>query len=463
MRSFISTPSPVESLTSSDSAGVWGALKYPKLIEELAIRRKLRSQLDQITGPIDWSTDFSDELYQSLCELLANDANHRFILYCPFDLIPTADSYRRYHTSLDDFAELYLHSWRKLLTVHDVRANFVDGDVPDIELDERPMDRVVQAAYIAPILLQKGLLSNLQLYALYNQDEVLINSFKDALSQRQTDALRNTHNVSDKRAKWLRWDRRRQIIKKFERSLYERYKNKLAELFQNPELRDDVISVLCRLYHANVIPKEQLDELGVFVPSLSGPFYQNLAPISKDLLAWQELLVHPELIDIIYPVHIVYGSRLKGYGGIGSDVDRAVFVKPGVTDRNLVDRLLFKHLGHVAKYWLVEDEFGLHVNDFPKAEALVGNSTDAHVLFGGAWEGDRDTISILSDKLLRPYAVADTSVRKVLAEEMERDLLQYRLLHRGYEKYYITSGPTFMDAGYRMMASRIYASHVYVP
>ena len=85
------------------------------------------------------------------------------------------------------------------------------------------------------------------------------------------------------------------------------------------------------------------------------------------------------------------------------------------------------------------------------------------MVIGQLSSGDYNTICFFCDKLLKPYVMTDASTRKVLIEEIERDLLQYRLLHRGYEKYYVTSGPTFLDDGYRIMASRIYASHVYMP
>lgn len=505
-----------------------------RLSEELTVRKRLRQHLDYITGPkpralgvrnvqMDWSSDVFDELYQSLNSLLGTGLNDRFVLYCPFDIIPTADSYRKYYESLDEFAELYIRSWYRLLNVHDVRANFIDGDVPDIELEQRPMDMVVQAAYLVPMLLEKGLLTNLQLYALYNQDEVRTRSFDDALRHHEVVKFRIDDNAinssvslilrdhdnyinliikqfsaSDKRAGWLRHSRRQLVIKKLGQALvpyfmvdrppnldnkyveiaaisatietaavyslcsaqliFSKYKEYLIGLM-NTEFHDVVTSVLCRLYNFDVIPVEVLIEANIFVPSLCGPFYSNLKVVEFDRSA----LFDSELADIIYPVWIVYGSRLKGYGDLNSDIDKAVFVRPGVTDIDKVNRLLLSKFGNVTRFWLDEVGQDLRVRDFEKPEAYLGSSTDSHVLFGGVWEGDRDCIRMLGVRLLVPYTNADGNTRRVMLEELERDLLLYRLLHRGYEKYYMTDGPTFLDDGYRMMAARIYTSHVYVP
>jgi len=66
-----------------------------RLYEELVVRKRLRQHLDYIAGPKPLgvcSSDVSDELYQSLNSLLGTGLNDRFVLYCPFDIIPTADS-----------------------------------------------------------------------------------------------------------------------------------------------------------------------------------------------------------------------------------------------------------------------------------------------------------------------------------------------------------------------------------
>jgi hypothetical protein len=71
---------------------------------------------------------------------------------------------------------------------------------------------------------------------------------------------------------------------------------------------------------------------------------------------------------------------------------------------------------------------------------------------------------MLGERLLMPYLrETNEAVRDVWLREMERDLLQYRLLHRGYERFHVPRDDVFLDDGYRMTASTLYASHVFIP
>jgi hypothetical protein len=68
------------------------------------------------------------------------------------------------------------------------------------------------------------------------------------------------------------------------------------------------------------------------------------------------------------------------------------------------------------------------------------------------------------------------SARSAYLEEIERDMLQYRLMHKGYERHYppyggintphadlIDGKSTFWDSGYRQTAIRLFASQVFLP
>jgi predicted nucleotidyltransferase len=67
-----------------------------------------------------------------------------------------------------------------------------------------------------------------------------------------------------------------------------------------------------------------------------------------------------ELSRYLYPVIILYGSRIKGYGASSADLDVAVFVRPDVsiTERPLIQELLKKILagekiqGKALEFWL---------------------------------------------------------------------------------------------------------------
>src|SRR3989344_1683252 len=69
------------------------------------------------------------ELYESLSDLLDDRDYRRLILYLPFEFLPKAP---------ERFRRAYMKAWRSLLSAHDVRANFVDGDV--LEEEQRTGD-----------------------------------------------------------------------------------------------------------------------------------------------------------------------------------------------------------------------------------------------------------------------------------------------------------------------------------
>lgn len=496
-------------------------------------RRLLRERLERVAhGPIDWSCATSRiqaiELYESLNALLSTGNDDRFILYCPTYLIPKADWFRQYDDAVDTFSELYLKSWDRLLYTHDVKANFIDGDVPDAELKNRPMERVVQAAYLTPTLLSKGLITEntiagARLYGgplldksfqesrigLDIESDYIFNlskPFRDSVAAGLTPRINFPPEISSKRANWLNWEQRRKTLqamgnslgKKFQHNsdltlswigtldhdstivkllgmgsaiesdiqLYQRFRKDLLAIAKDPDFRDYASMVFCRLYSIGAIESWELEELGFFYPNLAGPFHSNLSVIEKERAEIREILAHDqELSEVIYQTAMVFGSRLKGYGGPDSDIDFGVFVRPGVKDIDYVSRLLRAKFGKdIVQWWLEEDGPSLKIRDFT-VQALIGRSTDAHILFGGAWEGDLDTISMLCQKLLGPYVnCEDPEKRRIWLEEMERDTLQYRLLHRGYERYNVpTRSSIFWDEGYREVASKLYSSHVFLP
>lgn len=503
MNDFISQPSPIESLISG-SIGVWGVLNADA--SQVAARRNLRAALDDRT-----------DIYSCLNELLSSGEDDRFVLYCPLELIPHADQYRQEGEAYDTFAELYVQSWRRLLMVKDARADFIDGDIPDIEDGMMPTDMVSQAAYLTPILIENGLLSANSLSEAEKEIireansprphpnpivdmRIPLDNFQQFVMQELYGWEFCTLGISQKRLQWLKSSRRRRIIENIgyslgshfakgnkiialesldndalaaivvgirsaienSPSLYEKFKDDLFVLAQKDSLYTEITKTFCRLHSIGVVDQETLKKLQIFYPNLSGPFYDNLSPSKAMNEIVMDLLDDDELMKIIYPANIIYGSQLKGYS-LGGDIDRAVFVRPGVQDRSAARELIQERLGgDVVEYWLDEN---FRIRDFPKLEAKTGESTNTHVLFGGVWEGDSETISMLGERVLRPYLYnSDLELRKLWLREMERDTLQYRLLHRGYETFNVPrTREVFWDEGYRWMAAKLYASHVWMP
>jgi len=199
----------------------------------------------------------------------------------------------------------------------------------------------------------------------------------------------------------------------------------------------------------------------------------------------QLIVTDSDLKKYLMPVIILFGSRIKGYGTQSADLDIAVFVRPDIPfeDRPNMQKHLKKILsgekiqGKALEFWLTHEGSVLRIQDFPDADAALGDSTLTHVLFGGVWCGMKESSHELHEKLLVPYLYAtDQKKRKVWLEEIERDTLQYRLMHKGYERFFpkqggmctqnpdmIDSKSMFWDSGYRRLATKLFIKKVFLP
>ena len=138
--------------------------------------------------------------------------------------------------------------------------------------------------------------------------------------------------------------------------------------------------------------------------------------------------------------------------------------------------------GFSVEFWLDEHGDSLAVRDLEGRDSHQGGSTWTHVLFGAAWCGNVATVKELHKRLLVPYfykSGVDTGGRDIRSdylEEMERDALQYRLMHKGYARFFperggihtphgdaIDQDSVFWDSGYRRTATRLFASRVFLP
>jgi hypothetical protein len=412
--------------------------------------------------------------------------------------------------------------WRELLTVSDVRANFVDGDI----VEEAPAPRVVKAAHLLPALMERRLVSAADVEALIERaqgDEILLDSLADALPDllpRTAPPRRGDEPpaASPARQEWERRQRAEQaerqraqeiaagilrrgsvaeglcnlleggagalevqatriVLERLAsedlsraRAAYPACAPLLEALWRSAP--DALVSLWSRLEAMGAIEDPPWGRLGLSRPRLDGTCFGD--PHLHELVARQlgPLLDSPRL----YPAGIFFGSRLKGYAASDADLDLAVFVRPGVT---AAPRLPPK----TVEVWLDEHGDELRVRDFPAPQATQAGSDWVHVLFGGAWYGDRATIEMLHARLLAPYlrsrqvAPDGRPARALWLEELERDVLQYRLLHRGYARLQPRRGglpatpstarldpaSTFWDEGYRRLATLLYLERVFLP
>ena len=169
------------------------------------------------------------------------------------------------------------------------------------------------------------------------------------------------------------------------------------------------------------------------------------------------------LSEHIFPVVILFGSKLKGYGTNNSDTDIAVIMLPGTTDES-IERVHQLFDDKVLKFFTEYNPITctLEIKNGNQHDPTIGCDTDSHVIFNGLWVGHDDTITYLSSHLLIPPNNHTRQVRHLA--ELEKDLLQYRLLHKGYERSRVVSSDvdrTYFDVGYRCLASRLYLNKVF--
>ncbi len=194
--------------------------------------------------------------------------------------------------------------------------------------------------------------------------------------------------------------------------------------------------------------------------------------------------------DYIYPVCIMYGSSVKGYADKNADIDIAVFVKPDVpfSKRSHVQEIigtLFKETksnGKALEFWTKENSNKLIIQDFEIEDRFLGKSVMSHVLFHGIWCGNRESIQLLYQDLLSPYIYEQDKlyyghpIREAYTSELERDALQYRLMHKGYYRFYPNQNPlsssdskdidadsAFWDPGYRRIATKLFVDKLFLP
>src|SRR3989339_394350 len=387
-------------------------------------------------------------LYGELSDLLEDSRDyHRIILYLPFEFLPDV-SWKPFSCDLQEemqrFKATYMNTWYHLLNVHDVRANFVDGDV--LEKESRGGDdfpRVVKAAHLIPQLVEKGFLSIKEIYDLLEdtEDMVLQENIKESLF-----ILDDLGFISGQDSSFV--------------SPSNKQAKKIDLFVLGKNIEDEFRRINSEVYHG----------------------------ITKNREAW---LKHDKnILKYLYPVILILGSRLKGYGSDKSDIDFAIFLRPGVHFKKAKKlrislKKIFVHEkihGDIVEFWLKNDGHELVVSKVPKKEVFIGEKYWSDSLFGGAWIGDINAIKKIRERLLIPYfydrkeTIYGRDARGLYIEELERDNLQYRLMHKGYARFCPVFGGVntantdkvdglsmFWDSGYRQIATKLFIGRVFLP
>ncbi|MBQ1373642.1 hypothetical protein IIY66_02450 [Candidatus Saccharibacteria bacterium] len=343
------------------------------------------------------------KLYSAVQSLLISSDYRRILLYLPFEILQSASA---------KFKATYMAAWYSLLGVYDVRENFFEGDV--FEVDARPngkVERVVKCAHLTPWLIKYNFLSIDELMKIiqeHHDDVILLRSFKDTLDYMQD----------------------RMILPSTE---LRRLDEAIGIVPPRRKLPPTYISDARLKWLAH----RQQDLSGrLLTPNahLEGPFSPNFKTMRKDISRVVANLQDDEII-------LIGGSRLKGYGVADSDLD-------------------------------------IYMLDALKADSELcpGSPHAVHIYFSSVWAGKNISKKTFVSQMSNiTSAYRHSPARSQCIERLENSLLQYRLLHKGFQRVtgkmlFDTSSYSemdgdcpFYDDSYRKIATMLYAKYVYVP
>ena len=351
-----------------------------------------------------------DDFYDALVWLLNNPESERILLYLPLSFLKNAP---------ERFKEAYMNAWYRLLIVEDVRANFYDGDC--LEVDARPngeLERVVKCVHLLPWMVKAGFISTDELFELFRQNSyspTLLGNFREAIY------VMNTYNSG----------------KSLDRKSFIRLIRLMQHITAHVPKRQKVEPLYMSEKRLKWLEERKSEPAKLLTPraKLEGPFSDNLEIIRPQLEEIEAALKPNEIV-------LVGGSQIKGYGTTKSDLD------------------IWEH----GK--LTTDEF-----------FRLGSPHAAHIYFNSVWIGGKAITNLdeIAEQAIDVYSYRmSKEERRLCIERLESDLLQYRLLHKGFSRFVgkssywtgcypeIDGDCPFYDDGYRRIATMLYAKYVYI-
>lgn len=309
------------------------------------------------------------------------------------------------------FRNTYMDAWYSLLGVLDARENFFEGDT--LEADARPNGELERVVKCAH--LAPWLLK--AGYLRYDELKGIL-----TLNQGNTILLRSFANT------WRLVDDFKVLA---EDQLWEL--RKITARISQREKIDPLYISKARKKWLEERRTSRMEELLTPNAKLAGPFSPNMTAFMSELRSIQTKLEPDEIV-------LVGGSRLKGYGLRDSDFD------------------VFK------------------LRDLEKRTTMAaGSPNTAHIYFNALWLGGEEVDNLAGVALKYAMKYFGKADRHLSIERLENDLLQYRLLHKGFRRFYgeyatITGEYTEMDGNcafyderYRKIATELYAKYVFIP
>lgn len=425
-------PAKVEHLWPEDATAL-----IPQIEKHRTDANAITEALNQLSAG-DLTAETKTRYYNATSELLQNPELKRLALFLPFETFPNPEETS---AAADNFRENYLEAWSDLLFCQDVRANFNDGDV--LEPDARPSDpeRVVKAAHLTPWLVKQGLVESGEVINFVKRvdDEILTRSLLD------TQPLLEDWHLLNKKEKYV-------------------LKQLAAALPPQPTppppkyISEARANWLAKKAQGITRPNQPLRDLAQPFSTRENTFQSEIA-YTQNLAAQ----LNPETT---FGVICLGGSRVKGYGQPDSDIDLWAPTKP---EYKITQSALFTNSAISEK--LTDDQ--IHTIPFSQITKQLPRFA---TLLNTFWIGSPENVENLQRELLPHYfREKDPDVRSFTTERLEQDLLEYRLMHKGYPAFYPDSNPeykkhptidgasAFYETSYRILATKLFVRNIFIP
>ncbi len=243
---------------------------------------------------------------------------------------------------------------------------------------------------------------------------------------------------------------------------------KTFNVFQGSEVTDCFEVTVQQLANTGLLPEKISKQCRLFPEKLWHSFSETTlyqSPQHRSLILFVESLqTNTVLKKRVFPTVVLFGSRIKGYAARYADDDVAIFVKPEVSfsERSRLRKAVARCARQSGlsivplEFWVGESNYGYFVRDFIPSDSHVAESHFIHVLFHGVFLGSGCVSKKLITGLIPAYFY-DVPERIVWQEQLERDIILYRLLHKGFSRFYpVLPGQTFWDSTFRFLASNLF-------
>lgn len=260
------------------------------------------------------------------------------------------------------------------------------------------------------------------------------------------------------------------------------------------EFKNIIIGGLNRWVRIGIVDTSYLAKYGIKLVDLALPTQFDKENTPEEFgplkIVIKKIEEHPELSKYLYPVLLIFGSRQKGYADLDADIDTAIFFRPDVKleERNKILETLKRDIPEtsiidkILESWVRREDGELHFVEPQQNTRIFIGENHIHFFMGGVWIGRGEELLLIRSELLGSYLDLSRyqdnkeAKRRQLLGQLELDTLQYRLMHKGYRKYYpnfkredcggldlIDWESDYWDSGYRRIATLLFISRVFLP